>query len=144
MPVLRPMTVWSGARQLACQCICRRAHGRLKTLHPKVFGGILCRTFELVVVNLYPFQATIARPGVTMEEAIEQIDIGGPSLVRAAAVCPKKNKKPAQKRRASQVEFFRGRGATPNSATCCPCFISSQRFNPVYRPFLSAGQPQLL
>jgi phosphoribosylaminoimidazolecarboxamide formyltransferase/IMP cyclohydrolase len=75
--------------------------GRLKTLHPKVFGGILCRhdrpddmealdehdivTFELVVVNLYPFQATIARPGVTPQEAVEQIDIGGPSLVRAAA-----------------------------------------------------------
>lgn len=76
-------------------------HGRLKTLHPKIFGGILCRhdehgdmaalrehailSFELVVVNLYPFQATVARPGVTLEEAIEQIDIGGPSLVRAAA-----------------------------------------------------------
>lgn len=75
--------------------------GRLKTLHPKVFGGILCRhdrpddmaaveqhginSFELVVVNLYPFEATIARVGVTDEEAIEQIDIGGPSLVRAAA-----------------------------------------------------------
>ncbi len=75
--------------------------GRLKTLHPKVFGGILCRhdrpadmeaigqhgivTFELVVVNLYPFEATVAREGVTEEEAIEQIDIGGPSLVRAAA-----------------------------------------------------------
>lgn len=75
--------------------------GRLKTLHPKVFGGILCRhdqpndmqaiaehgivTFELVVVNLYPFEATVAREGVTEAEAIEQIDIGGPSLVRAAA-----------------------------------------------------------
>ena len=75
--------------------------GRLKTLHPKVFGGILCRhdrpddmvsidehdivPFELIVVNLYPFEATIARDGVTMAEAIEQIDIGGPSLVRAAA-----------------------------------------------------------
>jgi len=75
--------------------------GRLKTLHPKVFGGILCRhdraddmealkkhgilSFELVVVNLYPFEATIARPDVTPEEAIEKIDIGGPSLVRAAA-----------------------------------------------------------
>jgi len=75
--------------------------GRLKTLHPKVFGGILCRhdldedmqsisrygihPFELVVVNLYPFEATIARPNVTMPEAVEQIDIGGPSLVRAAA-----------------------------------------------------------
>ena len=75
--------------------------GRLKTLHPKIFGGILCRhdraddmdgisghgivPFELVVVNLYPFEATIARPGVTVEQAVEQIDIGGPSLVRAAA-----------------------------------------------------------
>ena len=75
--------------------------GRLKTLHPKVHGGILCChdhpqdikslaehgivTFELVVVNLYPFEATVARPGVTLEEAIEQIDIGGPTMVRAAA-----------------------------------------------------------
>lgn len=75
--------------------------GRLKTLHPKIFGGILCRhdrpddmealaqhgivTFELIVVNLYPFEATVARAGVTWEEAVEQIDIGGPSLVRAAA-----------------------------------------------------------
>ncbi|HTN73722.1 MAG TPA: bifunctional phosphoribosylaminoimidazolecarboxamide formyltransferase/IMP cyclohydrolase [Pirellulaceae bacterium] len=75
--------------------------GRLKTLHPKIFGGILCRhdraddmaaleqhgiaTFELVVVNLYPFEQTIAKAGVTRAEAIEQIDIGGPSLVRAAA-----------------------------------------------------------
>jgi phosphoribosylaminoimidazolecarboxamide formyltransferase/IMP cyclohydrolase len=75
--------------------------GRLKTLHPKVFGGILCRhdkpedmsgiaahgivSFEVVVVNLYPFEATVAKAGVTPAEAIEKIDIGGPSLVRAAA-----------------------------------------------------------
>ncbi|TWU30054.1 bifunctional phosphoribosylaminoimidazolecarboxamide formyltransferase/IMP cyclohydrolase [Bythopirellula polymerisocia] len=75
--------------------------GRVKTLHPKVHGGLLCRhdnpsdmaslaehgiaTFELVVVNLYPFEETIARPGVTPSEAIEQIDIGGPSMVRSAA-----------------------------------------------------------
>ncbi len=75
--------------------------GRIKTLHPKVHGGILARhnrtddlasmrehgivPFELVVVNLYPFEATIARPGVTDEEAIEQIDIGGPTLIRGAA-----------------------------------------------------------
>jgi len=75
--------------------------GRVKTLHPKIFGGILARrdniddlnsmqdenivSFELVVVNLYPFEATVSRPGVTREEAIEQIDIGGPSLIRAAA-----------------------------------------------------------
>jgi phosphoribosylaminoimidazolecarboxamide formyltransferase/IMP cyclohydrolase len=75
--------------------------GRVKTLHPKVFGGILARhdhphdleslashgitTFELVIVNLYPFERTIGREGVTNTEAVEQIDIGGPSLVRAAA-----------------------------------------------------------
>lgn len=75
--------------------------GRLKTLHPKLHGGILCRhdrpddmqslaehgmkTIELVVVNLYPFEATIAKPNVTDAEAIENIDIGGPSMVRGAA-----------------------------------------------------------
>jgi phosphoribosylaminoimidazolecarboxamide formyltransferase/IMP cyclohydrolase len=75
--------------------------GRVKTLHPKIHGGILCRhdnpedmaalarhgiaSFELVVVNLYPFERTIAKPGVTIDEAIENIDIGGPSLTRSAA-----------------------------------------------------------
>ena len=75
--------------------------GRVKTLHPKIFGGILARRnlakdreslskheileFDLVVVNLYPFEATIQKSNVTLTEAIEQIDIGGPSLIRAAA-----------------------------------------------------------
>ena len=75
--------------------------GRVKTLHPKIFGGILAIRdrddhmdaiadhdivpFDLIVVNLYPFAATASRPGVTREECVEQIDIGGPSLVRAAA-----------------------------------------------------------
>lgn len=74
--------------------------GRVKTLHPRVHGGILMRDrsddraalqsiggqpIDLVVVNLYPFEATIARPDVTYDEAIEHIDIGGPSLVRSAA-----------------------------------------------------------
>lgn len=75
--------------------------GRVKTLHPKIHGGILARrdvpedladlvanniqTIDLVVVNLYPFQQTIAKPGVSLEEAIEQIDIGGPAMLRAAA-----------------------------------------------------------
>ncbi|MGI9860436.1 bifunctional phosphoribosylaminoimidazolecarboxamide formyltransferase/IMP cyclohydrolase [Moorella naiadis] len=74
--------------------------GRVKTLHPRVHGGILARPtpehqeqlqeqgiqiIDLVVVNLYPFRETIARPGVTPEEAIENIDIGGPAMVRAAA-----------------------------------------------------------
>ncbi|MDC0936438.1 bifunctional phosphoribosylaminoimidazolecarboxamide formyltransferase/IMP cyclohydrolase [Pirellulales bacterium] len=75
--------------------------GRVKTLHPRVHGGLLCRhdrpddmaalaehgiaTFELVIVNLYPFEETIAREGVTDSDAIEQIDIGGPSMVRSSA-----------------------------------------------------------
>jgi len=75
--------------------------GRLKTLHPKVHGGLLHRRdsgehvrqakengidpIDLVVVNLYPFEETVAREEVTMEEAIENIDIGGPSMLRSAA-----------------------------------------------------------
>lgn len=75
--------------------------GRVKTLHPAVHGGILARrdveshmtalgehdleTIDLVVVNLYPFEDTIAQEGVSLAEAIEQIDIGGPSMVRSAA-----------------------------------------------------------
>lgn len=75
--------------------------GRLKTLHPKIHGGILAirsnprhqremeeskiGPIDLIVVNLYPFEATIAKPGVTLEEAIENIDIGGPTMIRAAA-----------------------------------------------------------
>jgi phosphoribosylaminoimidazolecarboxamide formyltransferase / IMP cyclohydrolase len=75
--------------------------GRVKTLHPKVHGGILARRdlpehveamhahgippIDMVVVNLYPFAATIAKPSVTLDDAIENIDIGGPAMVRAAA-----------------------------------------------------------
>jgi phosphoribosylaminoimidazolecarboxamide formyltransferase / IMP cyclohydrolase len=74
--------------------------GRVKTLQPKIFAGILARDtpeheatlaklgypcIEIVAVNLYPFEATIAKRGVTVAQAIEQIDIGGPSLIRAAA-----------------------------------------------------------
>jgi phosphoribosylaminoimidazolecarboxamide formyltransferase/IMP cyclohydrolase len=75
--------------------------GRVKTLHPKVHGGILAlrederhlaamsahqiAPIDLVVVNLYPFEATVAKSGITRAEAIEQIDIGGPSMVRSAS-----------------------------------------------------------
>ena len=75
--------------------------GRVKTLHPKVHGGILARRdqdadtqdltdngirpFDLVAVNLYPFEQTIAQPNTTLTDAIEKIDIGGPTLIRAAA-----------------------------------------------------------
>jgi phosphoribosylaminoimidazolecarboxamide formyltransferase / IMP cyclohydrolase len=75
--------------------------GRVKTLHPVVHGGLLARrdlpahrealaahgigTIDLLVVNLYPFEATVARPGCTLDDAIENIDIGGPAMVRSAA-----------------------------------------------------------
>lgn len=75
--------------------------GRVKTLHPRIFAGILADwsnpahekeaqehhlpPIDLVVVNLYPFESTIAKEGVTVPEAIEQIDVGGPSMLRAAA-----------------------------------------------------------
>jgi phosphoribosylaminoimidazolecarboxamide formyltransferase/IMP cyclohydrolase len=88
-----PIAQWSGAPEIL--------GGRVKTLTPKVFGAILhdranaghvadverlsIPRVDLVVVNLYPFEQTIAREGVTVDEAIEQIDIGGPSMLRAAA-----------------------------------------------------------
>ena len=75
--------------------------GRVKTLHPKVHGGLLARrdlpehmaalqahgidTIDILVVNLYPFEATVAKPGCTLADAIENIDIGGPAMVRSAA-----------------------------------------------------------
>jgi len=75
--------------------------GRVKTLHPKVHGGLLglrdnpehvemmkahgIKTIDMVVVNLYQFEKTVAKEGVTLEEAIENIDIGGPSMLRSSA-----------------------------------------------------------
>ena len=75
--------------------------GRVKTLHPKIHGGILSKRgdplhdidlkansiglIDIVVVNLYPFKETVAKPDVTWNEAIENIDIGGPTMVRSAA-----------------------------------------------------------
>ncbi len=88
-----PIAKWSGAPEIL--------GGRVKTLTPRVFGAILhdrsnrehladverlsIPPIDLVVVNLYPFEQTIAREGVTLSEAIEQIDVGGPSMLRAAA-----------------------------------------------------------
>jgi phosphoribosylaminoimidazolecarboxamide formyltransferase/IMP cyclohydrolase len=88
-----PVASWSGAPEIL--------GGRVKTLTPKVFGAILHNRekpdhladiarleippIDLVVVNLYPFQETVAKEGVTIDEAVEQIDIGGPSMLRAAA-----------------------------------------------------------
>src|SRR5205814_746194 len=88
-----PIAKWSGAPEIL--------GGRVKTLTPRVFGAILfdrakedhrhdverlsIPPIDLVVVNLYPFEQSIAREGVTVGEAVEQIDIGGPSMLRAAA-----------------------------------------------------------
>jgi phosphoribosylaminoimidazolecarboxamide formyltransferase / IMP cyclohydrolase len=88
-----PIAQWSGAPEIL--------GGRVKTLTPKVFGAILhdranaehiadvtrldIPRIDLVVVNLYPFEQTVAKEGVTVDEAIEQIDVGGPSMLRAAA-----------------------------------------------------------
>jgi phosphoribosylaminoimidazolecarboxamide formyltransferase/IMP cyclohydrolase len=90
LPV-REVSAYTGAPELM--------DGRLKTLHPRVHGGLLGRRgtdddamrahgiepIDLLVVNLYPFAATIARPGCSYAEAIENIDIGGPAMLRAAA-----------------------------------------------------------
>jgi phosphoribosylaminoimidazolecarboxamide formyltransferase/IMP cyclohydrolase len=75
--------------------------GRVKTLHPKIHGGLLSRrnnqkdmdeikkhgidTIDMVVVNLYPFEETISKPGVSFTDAIENIDIGGPAMLRSAS-----------------------------------------------------------
>jgi phosphoribosylaminoimidazolecarboxamide formyltransferase / IMP cyclohydrolase len=75
--------------------------GRVKTLHPKIHGGLLCRrdnpedmeeikkhgidTIDMVVVNLYPFEETVSKPGVALAEAVENIDIGGPTMLRSAS-----------------------------------------------------------
>ena len=91
--LVRPVTQVTGFAEILS--------GSVKTLHPLLFGGILAsrsdpqhvadlarhgiEPIDLVVVNLYPFEATISRPGVTLAEAIENIDIGGPAMIRAAA-----------------------------------------------------------
>jgi phosphoribosylaminoimidazolecarboxamide formyltransferase/IMP cyclohydrolase len=100
--------------------------GRVKTLHPKVHGGLLARRrhpgdvaamqahgitpIDLVAVNLYPFRETVARPGVTDAEAIEHIDIGGPSMLRSAA----KNHESVSRRRSRGLRLHPpARAASP-------------------------------
>ena len=90
-----------GIKLLSTGGTAKMLDGRVKTLHPRVHGGLLARrdvpahmaalaahqidTIDLLVVNLYPFEATVAKPGCTLEDAIENIDIGGPAMVRSAA-----------------------------------------------------------
>jgi len=131
--------------------------GRVKTLHPKIFGGILARrdrqedlnslsehaidSIDLVVVNLYPFEATVAKEGVTFSEAIEQIDIGGPSLIRAASknhafVTVATN--PAQY--ASILEEFHSNGGTSDALRlklALECFQSTAKYDLAISEYLS-------
>ena len=113
-----PHAVWSCCLQGHCRLLTEKClpvtevsdytgfpemmDGRVKTLHPKVHGGILGRRgqddaimeehqiqpIDMVVVNLYPFAQTVAREGCSLEDAVENIDIGGPTMVRSAAKEP--------------------------------------------------------
>ena len=104
--------------------------GRVKTLHPTVHGGLLARrdlpehmaalathgidTIDVLVVNLYPFEATVAKAGCTLEDAIENIDIGGPAMVRSAhrrrAVrgCPGRAAKKWQRKPGNEIRVVGG------------------------------------
>jgi phosphoribosylaminoimidazolecarboxamide formyltransferase/IMP cyclohydrolase len=134
--------------------------GRIKTLHPKVHGGILARREEpgdraamdehgirpidLVVVNLYPFEATVAREEVTRAEAVEQIDIGGPTMVRAAA--KNQNAVTVVVDPADYAEFLEalhaGRGAVPEALRrrlARKAFLHTARYDAAIANYLTEG-----
>jgi phosphoribosylaminoimidazolecarboxamide formyltransferase/IMP cyclohydrolase len=129
--------------------------GRVKTLHPRVHGGLLGREqvdaavmaehgiapIDLLVVNLYPFAATVAAAGVTMDDAIEQIDIGGPAMLRAAAknherVCVLTE--PADY--AGVVEALRRGGTTlaERRALAAKCYAHTARYDGMIAEWLGA------
>jgi phosphoribosylaminoimidazolecarboxamide formyltransferase/IMP cyclohydrolase len=135
--------------------------GRVKTLHPGVHAGILANRAEpshmeqlaeqglqpidLVAVNLYPFEATISRPGVTLEEAIENIDIGGPAMVRASAknhrsvvVVVDPNEYP------SLLEELRAGGPTPErrQELARAAFAHTAAYDAAIAAYLAGLQPQ--
>ena len=134
--------------------------GRVKTLHPAVHGGILARRsvpqdlralaelgyapIDLVAVNLYPFRETIARPDVTVEEAIEQIDIGGPSMLRSAA----KNHDavtvivdPMDYRRVLEAVRHGGVGTTLRRELAAKAFTHTAAYDGAIAAYLAAGAP---
>jgi phosphoribosylaminoimidazolecarboxamide formyltransferase/IMP cyclohydrolase len=137
--------------------------GRVKTLHPKIHGGLLCRRdlashrdqaranaiemIDLVVVNLYPFEETVARPDVTREEAIENIDIGGPSMLRSAAknhesvmvICD-----PDDYGRALEALRDEGKGHALRRELAAKVFARTARYDAAIATYLtSAGDPDL-
>ncbi len=135
--------------------------GRVKTLHPKIHGGILARRdlpehaaalerhgippIDLVVVALYPFEATVARPGVSREEAVEQIDVGGPTMIRAAA---KNHAAVAVVTDPSQyggvIEELRANGGALGTATrerlAAEAFARTARYDAAITSYLGASQ----
>ncbi len=134
--------------------------GRVKTLHPAVHGGILARRavpadlkalgdhgyapIDLVAVNLYPFRETIARPDVTIEEAIEQIDIGGPSMLRSAA----KNHDavtvvadPMDYRRVLEAMRHGGVSAALRRELAAKAFTHTAAYDGAIAAYLSGGAP---
>ncbi len=133
--------------------------GRVKTLHPLIHGGLLGRrgvddavmaahgigAFDLLVLNLYPFEATVARPDCTLDEAVEQIDIGGPAMLRAAA----KNfrhvavlTEPAQYAAAlSQIEASGGVGDAQRFALAVAAFNHVANYDAAISDYLSAIRP---
>jgi phosphoribosylaminoimidazolecarboxamide formyltransferase/IMP cyclohydrolase len=137
--------------------------GRVKTLHPKIHGGILARRdvpehlaaldkhgiapIDLVVVALYPFEQTVARPGVTQAEAIEQIDVGGPTMIRAAA----KNHGSvavvtAQPQYGAVLDELRASGGSLSDATrfrlALDAFRRTAQYDAAISAYLSSGAPR--
>ena len=133
--------------------------GRVKTLHPMIHGGLLGRrgtddavmaqhgigAFDLLVLNLYPFEATVARPDCTLDEAVEQIDIGGPAMLRAAA----KNfrhlavlTEPGQYAAAlEQIEASGGVGDAQRFALAVAAFNHVANYDAAISDYLSAIRP---
>jgi phosphoribosylaminoimidazolecarboxamide formyltransferase/IMP cyclohydrolase len=136
--------------------------GRVKTLHPRIHGGILARRdaaahmdaldrhgippIDLVVVALYPFEATVAQPGVARADAIEQIDIGGPAMIRAAA----KNHSGVavvtdQSQYATVLEELRATGGVLPDATrgrlAREAFARTARYDAAIARYLAADEP---
>ena len=131
--------------------------GRVKTLHPRVHGGLLAlrdnsehvaamrehgiEPIDMVVVNLYPFAETISRPGVTREEAIEQIDIGGPAMIRSAAKNANDVAVVVSSSRYDQIsdEFKRNEGSlsiATRNALACEAFEQTSTYDMIVSSYL--------
>jgi phosphoribosylaminoimidazolecarboxamide formyltransferase/IMP cyclohydrolase len=134
--------------------------GRVKTLHPKIHGGLLAvndnpdhtaqlkthgiQPIDMVVVNLYPFEQTIAREGISFAEAVEQIDIGGPAMLRSAAKNFQHKAVIANPGRYSAIlEEMRNRGGSVSEDTChglaCEVFAHTSHYDATIANYLQAS-----